>query len=168
LPRAQCKDVEKEFSTIEPDGASPPCAFKPVNRDQNPGPSDEGSPESDRLYRELFDTSRDGIAHLDMEGRFVDANPAFLGFVGYPSVESIRGLTFDAISPPEYFPEKRLASEQKSGHGYTLAQKEYIRKDGERFFARIGTWPRRNNLGTPIGTWVVALDIINRRSRPPG
>jgi PAS domain S-box-containing protein len=133
------------------------------------GPSDEGTPESDSFYRELFETSRDGIAHLDMEGRIVDANPAFLAFVGYPSVESIRDLKFDAIAPPEYLPESRPVEEQTSEHGhYSLEQKEYIRKDGERFFARVGTWPRRNALGTPIGTWVVALDITRRRPRPPG
>ena len=141
----------------------------PVKRRRQAGPSDEGTPESESFYRELFETSRDGIAHLDMEGRFVDANPAFLGFVVYPSVESIRGLTFEAIVPPEYLPENRFVEKQTSEHGHSsLAQKEYIRKDDERFLARIGSWPRRNALGTPIGTWVVALDITRRRPRPPG
>jgi PAS domain S-box-containing protein len=51
-----------------------------------PGPADEGSAKSERNYRELFETSHDGIAHLDAEGRFVDCNPAFLSFMGYPSV----------------------------------------------------------------------------------
>jgi PAS domain S-box-containing protein len=136
----------------------------PVRRDRRPGPSDEGSPESERSYRELFETSRDGIAHLNMAGRFVDCNPACLDFLGYPSVDSLRGLTFDNLSPLEYLPLNRQVVRQARERGYSdLVEKEYIRRNGERAPARIRALLRRDAQGNPIGTWVVLQDLRERR-----
>jgi PAS domain S-box-containing protein len=153
--------VERKLKTMVSDGASLRCALTPMNRIPKTGPADEGSPESELSYRELFEISHDGIAHLDLKGQFVDCNPAFLDFMGYPTVESMRGLTLDQVTAPEHLLLNREATEQTTTRGFSdLVEREYIRKDGTRVSARIRSWLRRNTLGTPVGMWVVALDLL--------
>jgi len=44
---------------------------------------------SEALYRELFETSLDGIAVVDPNGIFLDCNPAFAELLGFDSRESV-------------------------------------------------------------------------------
>ena len=43
----------------------------------------EALKKSERKYQTLFDTMSDGFASVDMDKRIVEANPAYLGMVGY-------------------------------------------------------------------------------------
>ncbi len=59
--------------------------------------------KSERRYRALFDSSLDGVFLHDLEGNFLDANPAALAMVGY-SAEEIEDLTFSALISDDQLP----------------------------------------------------------------
>jgi signal transduction histidine kinase len=72
-------------------------------------------------------------------------------------------MTFEEITSPEYLPLNALLVKLTNERGYSdLVEKECIRKDGERAPARIRTWLGRDASGTPVGTWVVLLDLRER------
>jgi PAS domain S-box-containing protein len=48
--------------------------------------------ESEARFRNLFDTMPNGFYRSTPEGRFVDANPAFVKMLGYESLEELRGV----------------------------------------------------------------------------
>ncbi len=58
--------------------------------------------ESEARYRELYDTSRDGLVFTDLEGRYIGCNRAYLDLLGYETVEDLRGRSYKELTPPEY------------------------------------------------------------------
>lgn len=117
--------------------------------------------ESEVRYRELFDTSRDGIVFTDMEGRCLQCNPAYLDLLGYESFEEIRDKSYTDFTPLEYHEmESRIIREQTLAHGYCDEyEKEYIRKNGERVPVSLKAWLRVDNSGHPVGMWIIVRDI---------
>ncbi|MDQ3232952.1 MAG: PAS domain S-box protein, partial [Pseudobdellovibrionaceae bacterium] len=83
------------------------------------------------LYRETFEQTLVGIAHLTKEGRLLRANPAFVDLLGYPKGELMR-KTFQELTHPDDLAKGVELSQQvwnKLIPNYTL-EKRYIRKDG--------------------------------------
>jgi len=120
--------------------------------------------ESEGRYRELFDTSRDGIAVTDLEGRYLRCNPAYLDLLGYASFEEIRSKSYKDCTPPEYHEmESRLIREQMLVHGYCDEyETEYIRKDGKRIPVSVKAWLRMDDSGQPVGMWIIVRDITEQ------
>jgi len=121
--------------------------------------------ESEARYRELFATSRDGLVFTDMEGRFLQCNPAYLDLLGYESLEELCGKPYEELTPPEYHAlEARIVQEQTLPRGYSDAyEKEYIRKTGERIPVSVKGWLRVDDDGEPVGMWVIVRDITKRK-----
>jgi PAS domain S-box-containing protein len=120
--------------------------------------------ETEARYRELFDTSRDGIVFTDMEGRCLQCNPAYLDLLGYETFEEIRGKSYVDFTPPEYHEmESRIIREQTLAHGYCDEyEKEYIRKNGERVPVSLKAWLQVDNSGHPVGMWIIVRDITEQ------
>ena len=57
--------------------------------------------KGEEIYRALFVTNPDGIIVCDMEGRFLDANKAFVDMLGY-RIEELRGKTDKQITPRKW------------------------------------------------------------------
>ncbi|MCG8405772.1 MAG: PAS domain S-box protein [Phycisphaerales bacterium] len=120
--------------------------------------------DSEEKYKGLFNSSRDGIAVTDMEGRFLDANSAYLDMLGY-SVDELRRLTYQGITPHKWHEkEARLIEEQVLQRGYSEEYaKEYIRKDGTIIAITIRAWLMRDALGNPAGFWGLVRDVTEKR-----
>jgi len=58
--------------------------------------------KSEKQYRGLFETSVDGIAVIDMEGYYLDCNPAYLDLLGYDGIDDLRSRSYEEVTPPEY------------------------------------------------------------------
>jgi PAS domain S-box-containing protein len=56
---------------------------------------------SEQQYRTLFETSRDGIASVNMNGQILQANQAFQDLVGY-TLEELKSLTYRDLTPPQW------------------------------------------------------------------
>ncbi len=126
--------------------------------------AEEERQASERKYRELFETSRDGIVFMDLTGRIVHHNSAFAEMLGY-SEGDLRGLGCGEITPPKWH-EMQAAIIEK--HVLTRGEsdeyeKEYVRRDGSIFPASLRTWLRRDEAGQPMGFWTIARDITERK-----
>jgi len=122
--------------------------------------------ESETRFRELFETSRDGIAMLDPEGRYLGCNRAFLDLLGLDSERQLIGRSYEAFTPGEYLEQERrliagaMAERQGAGEDF---EKEYLRPSGERIPVEVRGWVRRNGEGEVIGLWAIVRDITERR-----
>jgi PAS domain S-box-containing protein len=121
--------------------------------------------ESERHFRELFETSRDGINYADLQGRYVSANQAFLDLVGIASLEELQTKTYMDLTSPEYRRlEESSNREQLRVRGYSDEyEKEYIHKSGERIPVSLRVWNRYDAKGRLVGDWAMVRDIRERR-----
>jgi PAS domain S-box-containing protein len=78
-----------------------------------------------------------GVIFFRTDGRITDANDAFLSMSGYSRGDLETGLVrWDTLTPPEWMPQSLRAVEEFETMGRTVPyEKEYIRKDGSRWWA---------------------------------
>ena len=86
--------------------------------------------ESESYNRMLFEESTTGLALWDIDGKLVDANPAFASILGR-TVEETKQLSYWEITPERFSVDDRAKRDSfgQSGH-YGPDEKEYIHKDG--------------------------------------
>ena len=120
--------------------------------------------ESEQRYRLLFETSRDGIATVDLSGHIQDANPAFQSMLGY-TMDELRALTYQDFTPlrwhdaEEAIVRDRILAQGDSGE----YEKEYIHKDGSVFPVSLRAWPVMDAGGEVIGMRGFVRDITDRK-----
>ncbi len=120
---------------------------------------------SESKYRQLFETSKDGIAVTDLEGNIVDCNDAFLEIIGYDSFDEVKGMSYKKFTPEQYheMEEKIIKSETLIKGSSKEYEKEYLTKEGNRVDVEIRGWIRKDSDGKPIGMWVLVRDITDRK-----
>ena len=91
----------------------------------------------DEKLRGLFELSPVGIARNAMDGRFIEANRAFLAIVGYSAAE-MEALSYWDLTPRHYEEQEaeQLAALALRGR-YGPYEKEYINRDGRRVPVRL-------------------------------
>src|SRR6516162_1125585 len=106
--------------------------------------------ENSRLYddladregkiRRLVDANIIGIFIADREGRFLEANDAFLRILGFDREDLVLGrVRWRELTPPEWREhDERALAELDSAGTFEPYEKEYLRKDGSRIPALIG------------------------------
>jgi len=121
-------------------------------------------PPAAAQFQGLLDRLRDGIAAVDLEGFVVACNPAFLDIVGGHSLEEVRRLRWQDLTPPEWLDaERAILADQVDRRGYSdLYVKEYFRKDGSRVPVEIQTYANRDPEGRVVGYWAVVRDLSAR------
>src|SRR5690606_35079957 len=63
--------------------------------------AEEAMRRSEAKFRAIYARAPGGICLLDERGRFIDANPAMLGFLGR-GIEAVAGLPVSAFVPEEW------------------------------------------------------------------
>lgn len=120
--------------------------------------------ESEERFRTMFDQAAVGIAQVDLDGRFLQVNPALCEITGY-SYEELMQLDFQAITHPhdiemDWIHARRvLAKEIKS---YSL-EKRYIRKDNSIVWVNLtstAVWDSEGNAKYGFG---IIEDISERK-----
>ena len=92
---------------------------------------------SERRYRGIFETARDGIVMVDHQGIILDANPAYCLMHGY-SMNELKGMQGDTLIHPEQ--RHRLREEfihQIEARGWVQMEGVDIRKDGSKISVEI-------------------------------
>jgi len=122
------------------------------------------SQASEARYRQLYESMIDGYGSVDLEGRFLDFNEAFLNMLGY-TAEELRQLTYIDITPERWRAiEAKIVEEQILKRGYSdVYEKEYRRKDGTVFPVELHTVLLRDESGKPTATWAIIRDISERK-----
>lgn len=120
--------------------------------------------EQEEWFRAVFEGSAIGIGIVDMEGRFIEANAAFLRMVGY-TPEELRELSFTTLNHPDdnarNLPLFRQLVAGKISH-YQM-EKRYRCKDGSDLPVRLTTSVVRDAAGRPRFCVAMVEDITERR-----
>ncbi len=120
--------------------------------------------ETADMFKALFDNIDTGMLLYDDDSNMLDVNPALVKILGYEQedVETLKGLSFMDITPPEY---RELSARQfeilkRTGH-YDNYEKEYLTKSGGRVPVSIigATFVDRH--GKRL-FWALINDISNR------
>ncbi|WP_425311772.1 GAF domain-containing protein [Microvirga massiliensis] len=95
----------------------------------------ESVQKSEARLRAALEIETVGVIYLDLEGRIIDANNAFLAMGGYSRADLEAGrLTWQELTPPEWMEaSEKAVAELKTTGQTTPYEKEYLRKDGSRW-----------------------------------
>ncbi|HEX2094493.1 MAG TPA: EAL domain-containing protein [Longimicrobiaceae bacterium] len=115
-------------------------------------------------FRAVFEGSAMGIGVVDMDGRFIEANAAFLRMTGYP-LDELRGMAFTTLNHPDdnarNVPLFRQLVEGKLSH-YQM-EKRYRCRNGSVLPVRLTTSVVRDSEGRPRFCIAMVEDITERR-----
>jgi PAS domain S-box-containing protein len=120
--------------------------------------------ESEEKYRLLYETIKDGILFVDMDGRIIECNPACASMFGYAEDE-LKGLPYEQLESERWRQmEDEIFMKRILSTGYSgLHERDYVRKDGAVFPASVRTWLMKDKDGKPRGIWRMIRDITERR-----
>jgi PAS domain S-box-containing protein len=118
---------------------------------------------SDQRFRKLYDAGLVGLSFINLDGKIVHANKAFLNIIGYTEHDVESGsVNWNALTPTEYMESSRHAIKQMREQGFCQAfEKEYIRKDGQRVNVMLGSAMLDKNDFAEAVTYVI--DISYRK-----
>ena len=119
---------------------------------------------SERRFRRLYETTRDGIMARDLKGRMINCNSAYAEMLGYTRKE-LKTLTVQQLLLPEWHEQReRVVSKVlQTGHSIVF-EREYKRKDGSVFPASVRTWRLTDGKGKAIGIWSIVRDISEQKA----
>jgi diguanylate cyclase (GGDEF)-like protein/PAS domain S-box-containing protein len=121
--------------------------------------------QREEWFRAVFEGSAMGIAVLDMQGRFIDANAAFLRMVGR-TAEEMRQLPFGSLDHEDDHERDRILFRRlvagELAH-YQL-EKRYVRRDGTDLAVRLTASVVRDPEGRPRFC-VAMVDDVTQRTR---
>ncbi len=118
---------------------------------------------SQEAYRALFQTVDHGIAIIDIDGRFLDANPAFLKLV-QRDFEGLRALDYRDLTPQEYLHLDEEAVQSMAERDYAEPyEKEYRLPNGERVPVELRCWLTRDDEGAPREMFAIVRDISSEK-----
>ena len=119
--------------------------------------------QTEKCYRELYESSIDGIVTSDLEGRITGCNQAYAAMLGY-SREELRSLTDTELMPPEWLMPNEGILREVMDRGYSYEfEREYARKDGVVFPVSVRTWRINDEAGHPTSTCSIVRDITERK-----
>ena len=92
---------------------------------------------SEARFRTALEIGTVGAIYFDMDGLLTDANDAFLRMGGYSREDLETGrLTWQRLTPAEWMRDSERAFAELKEKGHTTPyEKQYIRKDGSRWWA---------------------------------
>ncbi|XDD51227.1 PAS domain S-box protein [Leptospira sp. WS92.C1] len=116
------------------------------------------------FFRQIFETSRDGIAIASLDGNFLEANPAFQTLTGY-SLHELRKISFWDLTPEEWISYQRnIFKEHLFPSGYSQEfEKEYIRKDGSVIPVCVKAYLIQDERKKPVAIWGIVRDISEQK-----
>ena len=124
--------------------------------------AEEALRQSERKYRQLVDLAQEGIWAIDTESNTVFTNPKMAQMLGYTVEEMLGRSLFSfmderGVSIAKYLVERRKAGITEE-HDF-----EFVRKDGTRVYATVGTSPITDEKGNYSGALAVVVDVTQRR-----
>lgn len=126
--------------------------------------AEEALHASEDMYRGLYESIKDGIVRVDMQGAILEVNQAYADMLGYTQ-EEVKHLTYQQITPPRWHEmEADIVARQIVARGYSeVYEKEYIRRDGTVFPIVLRVWLIIDRLGHHQGMWGIVRDISERK-----
>ncbi|HEY9834953.1 MAG TPA: PAS domain S-box protein, partial [Stenomitos sp.] len=140
-----------------------PTRMAGIHRDINDKKrAEEALRESEQRYRQMIETSEEGIWIIDMQGKTLFANPKMAQMLGC-TVEELLGLTMfdfmdkEGIAIANWNLERRRQGIQEK-HDF-----KFRRKDGSELWVIISTTPILDESGQATGALGMLTDITQRK-----
>jgi PAS domain S-box-containing protein len=126
--------------------------------------SEERLRDSEELFRNAFEHAMEGVCLVGPDGRFLRANPALCGMLGYSS-EELKGRLFNDVthSDDKGIGSDFLARALAGGTDRGRFEKRYLRKDGGVVWAEVATTLVRPAGGRPCYFITLLQDVSERR-----
>ncbi|MBU2549115.1 MAG: PAS domain S-box protein, partial [Proteobacteria bacterium] len=126
--------------------------------------AEEALRASEKKYRQLYESMRDGYAVVDLDGHIVEFNPSFQEMLGYDAQE-IQGLANKNLTPAKWLAlDASILAGEVLKNGYSrVYEKEYRRKDGTIFSVNLRVYLLRGEDGEPAGYWAIVRDITRQK-----
>jgi PAS domain S-box-containing protein len=120
--------------------------------------------ESEERFRATFEQAAVGIAHVNIEGKFVRVNERLCAELGY-SREQLLSKTFKDITHPDHLEaDVKDAEKLFSGQAENYSkEKRYVRKDGSPIWVNLTAALVRDGNGDPKYSISVVEDISARK-----
>ena len=120
--------------------------------------------QTEETFRAAFDHASIGLSVADVDGRIVEANPAFLALVGY-SIDELRQISVAALThPDDQLENQRLFGQLVAGEITSfLFEKRYLRKDDGMVWVKTSVSLVRDATGRPIQFVALAEPINDRK-----
>jgi PAS domain S-box-containing protein len=121
--------------------------------------------ESERKYRRLYESMRDGFVLMDMKKHIIEFNSFFLTMTGYSSEEIGRMETIRSIVPEKWYEKvDDIIRNQILVQGYSdVFEIEYSRKDNSKFPVEVRLFLNKDQQGKDEGMWAIVRDITERK-----
>jgi PAS domain S-box-containing protein len=120
--------------------------------------------ESEERFRLTFELAGSGIAHVDMDGRFLRVNPSLCDLLGYAEPELI-GRSVKEVSHPDDR-DRTDVERDRMRAGLTRSfemEKRYVRKDGRVVWVDLTATVVRDLHGRPVHDIAIFDDITERK-----
>jgi len=118
--------------------------------------------KSEKNYRDLVDTTTEGIWKIDADAKIMFVNPQMAEMLGYSAGEMTGRLVFDFVDSSSLELFTKNIEERKRGlkghYDMTI-----VRKDGERVHVLVSAIPNIDDLGEYIGSVAFLTDITERK-----
>ncbi len=120
--------------------------------------------ENEEKLRLIFNNSPVGISITDLQGRFIDVNPALSKITGY-SPEEMLNRHFNYFSHPEdiNINEEKFKKLVNGEIFYFELEKRYIHKNGNIVYVLIRSQLIHDHLGSPMFQTAMVEDITERK-----
>lgn len=119
--------------------------------------------ESERLFRNVFNSAPISIAITDREGANIKVNPALVDYLGYSEKELLGKKFIEFTHPDDHKKEEQLMPRILKGDGLINYDKRYITKSGETVWGNFTLTTLRDDANNIIGFVGMVLDITKRK-----
>jgi len=120
--------------------------------------------DSEQRHRMTFEYAGSGIAHVDLNGRFVSVNRSLCALLGYAEDELVGRIVKDLSHPEDRDKTDTGRAQVLSGQLDSMkVEKRYLRRDGETIWVVLTIALARNDDGKPLYEIVVFDDITLRK-----
>jgi len=119
---------------------------------------------SEERFRNLHESMIDAFVQVNMDGRIISCNSAFMEVTGY-TFEELKELTYFDLTPEKWHSnEADIVEKQIIKKGFSeIYEKEYRRKDGTLVPVELRTSLLKDSTGKPSGMWAIVRDITERK-----
>ena len=127
--------------------------------------AEEALRSSEKKYRQLYESMRDGYVVFSVDGRVSEFNSSFQEMVGFEA-NDIYQLTYQDLTPEKWRPlDASILENEVLKKGYSQSyEKELCRKDGTSIPINLRVYQVRNEGGWTEGFWAIVRDITQQKA----
>jgi PAS domain S-box-containing protein len=126
--------------------------------------AEEALRESEERFRGTFENAAVGIAHTDLDGRFLRVNEKLCDILGYPREKLLTKNLQGVTCPEDWAADSEQFRPLLRGEVPSFSRdKRYLRRDGSPVWVAVSVSLQRDAAGTPLNTISVVRDITHRK-----